>query len=221
MYINEVENSVMESVDRKPIRGAIKRHAPRASAIHPKMNLEIDLGLDSLARAECIAGIEQTLGIEFNSEEVSRAQTVGELVKLANSITGDQELPTKEGASEKREFAWHDALNSASSDSVETESLRKRKPVITLFAYLILRLIYIAARLLFGMEVKGIEVLEQLEPPYLICPNHQSYLDPFLVCATYPRRVLGNVFHVGAAMYFTKGVPAQIARLVNVIPIDP
>src|SRR6266498_2076425 len=219
--LTEDDTSLMESVAGKAIAEAIKQHAPKATAIHPSMNLEIDLGLDSLARAECVAGIEQTLGIEFNSEEVSRAQTVGELIKLANSITGDKKLPTKEGASEKREFAWHDALDAASADSAEAESLRKRKPVTILFAYLILRLIYIAARLLFGMEVKGIEVLEQLDPPYLICPNHQSYLDPFLVCATYPRRVLGNVFHVGAAMYFTKGVPAQLARLVNVIPIDP
>ena len=219
--LTEDDTSLMESVAGKAIAEAIKQHAPKATAIHPGMNLEIDLGLDSLARTECIAGIEQTLGIEFNSEEVSRAQTVGELIKLANSITGDKELPTKEGASEKREFAWHDALDSASADSAEEESLRKRKPVTVFFAYLILRLIYIAARLLFGMEVKGIEVLEQLDPPYLICPNHQSYLDPFLVCATYPRHLLANVFHVGAAMYFTKGVPAQIARLVNVIPIDP
>src|SRR5207237_10862973 len=101
------------------------------------MNLEIEPGRDSLAGAECIAGIEQTLGIQFKSEDVSRAQTVGELTKLANSITGDKELPTKEGASEKREFAWHDVLDTASADSAEAETLRKRKPVTALVAYLI------------------------------------------------------------------------------------
>ena len=41
----------------------------RDQSIHPKMNLEIDLGLDSLARAECIASVEQTLGIELKPEE--------------------------------------------------------------------------------------------------------------------------------------------------------
>jgi long-chain acyl-CoA synthetase len=71
------------------------------------------------------------------------------------------------------------------------------------------------------MEVKGKEVLTELEPPYLICPNHQSYIDPFLVCSTYPRRVLQNVFHVGASMYFTNAAMAQLARLINVVPIDP
>lgn len=221
IQLTEDATSLMESVAGKAIAEAIKQHAPKATAVHPQMNLEIDLGLDSLARAECIAGIEQTLGIEFKPEEVSRAQTVGELIELANTITGEKGLPAKEGAPETREFAWHDALGAASAESPEVETLRKRKPVTVLFAYLILRLVYLGAWLLFRMEVKGTEVLAQLDPPYLICPNHQSYLDPFLVCATYPRRVLGNVFHVGAAMYFTKGVLAQLARLINVIPIDP
>ena len=217
--LTEDDASLMESVAGKAIAEAIKQHTSKT--IHPRMNLEIDLGLDSLARAELIAGIEQTLGIEFKPEEVSRAQTVGELIKLANSISGGKELPTKQGQTKTREFAWHDALDADSADSSEAKTLRRQKPVITLFAYLILRLIYLAARFFFRMEVKGTEVLETLKTPYLICPNHQSYLDPFLVCSAYPRSVLRNIFHVGAAMYFTKGPLAQLARSINVIPIDP
>jgi long-chain acyl-CoA synthetase len=71
------------------------------------------------------------------------------------------------------------------------------------------------------MEVKGGEVLKQLKPPYLICPNHQSYIDPFLVCSTYPRSVLQNTFHVGSSMYFANAAMSQLARLINVVPIDP
>ncbi len=71
------------------------------------------------------------------------------------------------------------------------------------------------------MEVRGKDILTQLEPPYLICPNHQSYLDPFLVCSTYPPQILQNIFHVGASMYFTNSVMAQLARIINVVPIDP
>jgi long-chain acyl-CoA synthetase len=92
---------------------------------------------------------------------------------------------------------------------------------MVLFAHVVLRFIHLGARLLFRMEVKGREVLAQLEPPYLICPNHQSYIDPFLVCSVYPRSVLRNVFHVGASMYFTNAAMAQLARLINVVPIDP
>jgi long-chain acyl-CoA synthetase len=103
----------------------------------------------------------------------------------------------------------------------DVEQLLKRKPTVVLFAYLVLRIIRIGAQLLFRMEVRGTEVLDRIKPPYLICPNHQSYLDPFLVCSTYPRRVLQNIFHVGASMYFTNRFMSWLARLINVVPIDP
>jgi long-chain acyl-CoA synthetase len=88
-------------------------------------------------------------------------------------------------------------------------------------AHIVLRLIYLAARVFFRMEVKGREVLTNLKPPYLICPNHQSYIDPFLVCSAYPRSVLENTFHVGASMYFKNAAMTQLGRLINVVPIDP
>lgn len=73
----------------------------------------------------------------------------------------------------------------------------------------------------FRFEVRGADGLARLKPPYLVCPNHQSYLDPFLVCSAYSRAVLRNTLHVGARMFFTNAIMARLARLVNVVPIDP
>jgi long-chain acyl-CoA synthetase len=217
---------LMDTLPGKAIAKAIKQHVPEIKVIHPKMNLEIDLGLDSLARAECIASMEQTLGIEFKPEEVTRVHNVGELIELANAISRKPSPPTvgteKFGdALAAREFSWHDILSTASFDLAEVQPVLKPKPAMALFAYLMLRAVYLGARVLFRMEVKGSEVLTRLEPPYLICLNHQSYIDPLLVCSNYPLSVLQNVFHVGAAMYFTNVVMARVARFINVIPIDP
>lgn len=220
------DHVLMESPSGQAIARAIRQHVPETKVIHPRMNLEIDLGLDSLARAECIASLEQTLGLEFKPEEVTHAQNVGELIELANAISRKPSPPTVGtekfgGALAAREFSWHHILSTASFDLAEVQPVLKPKPAIALFAYLTLRLVYIGARVLFRMEVKGSEVLTRLKPPYLICPNHQSYIDPLLVCSNYPLSVLQNVFHVGAAMYFTNVAMAQLARLINVIPIDP
>ncbi len=217
---------LMESVAGRAIATAIRQHVPEIEVIHPGMNLEIDLGLDSLARAECIASTEQILGIEFKPEEVTRLHNVGELIELANTISR-QALPPAVGTAESgsaiaaREFSWHRILSTASFDLPEVQPVLKPKPAIALFAYLALRLVYLGARVLFRMEVEGGEVLTQLKPPYLICPNHQSYIDPLLVCSNYPLSVLRNGFHVGAAMYFSNAVMARLARLTNVVPIDP
>jgi long-chain acyl-CoA synthetase len=220
------DRALMDSPAGCALAAAIKQNAPDIKVIHPKMNLEIDLGLDSLARAECIASMEQVLSIEFKPEEATRVHNVGELIELANAISRKPSPPTVGtekfgGALAAREFSWHDILSTASTELPEVQSLRKPKPATALFAYLTLRAVYIGARVLFRMEVQGSEVLTQLKPPYLICPNHQSYIDPLLVCSNYPLSVLQNVFHVGAAMYFTNVAMAQLARLINVVPIDP
>jgi long-chain acyl-CoA synthetase len=182
------------------------------------MNFEIDLSLDSLARAECFASVEQMLGIELTPEELSTVQTVGELVQTASAkISGK---PAASGAP-GTEFHWRDVLAKTREELPEVDQLLKPKPALVLFAYIVLRHVYFAARLLFRLEVNGKEILTQLKPPFLVCPNHQSYLDPFLVCSTYSRKILENTFHVGASMYFTNSVMAQVARLINVVPIDP
>jgi long-chain acyl-CoA synthetase len=174
--------------------------------------------MDSLARAECIVSVEQTLGIELKPTEVSTTQTVGDLIQLASAKTGG--AVTQAGAVEEK-FHWRKVLTATSEEIPELAQLLRPKPALVVIAYLVLQLINLSARLFFRMEVKGREALAQLEPPYLVCPNHQSFIDPFLVCSTYPRRILENTFHVGASMYFTNAVMAQLARLINVVPIDP
>ncbi len=212
------DRALTDSPAGRAIAAVIKEHVHDIEVIHPQMNFEIDLGLDSLARAECVMGVERRLGIELKPEEVSSAQTVGELVQLADAkINGGPPLLGRTSP----EFSWRDLLAGRPEELPDVKQLLGLKPGIVLFAYAGLRLIHLGASLLFRMDVQNKEVLNQLEPPYLICPNHQSYLDGFLLCSTYPRRVLQDIFHVGASKYFNNAVMAQLARLFNVVPIDP
>ena len=214
----ETDRVLMESSAGRATVAAVRHHLPDIAPILPAMNFEIDLSLDSLARAECFASVEQMLGIELMPEELSTVQTVGELVQIANAkVSGE---PSALGATGP-EFHWREVLAETHEELPEVEQLLKPRPALVLLAYAVLRLIYFAARLLFRMDVKGKDILTQLQPPYLVCPNHQSYLDPFLVCSTYSRQVLEKTFHVGASMYFTNSVMGQLARIINVVPIDP
>ncbi|HSE21130.1 MAG TPA: 1-acyl-sn-glycerol-3-phosphate acyltransferase, partial [Pyrinomonadaceae bacterium] len=216
--LSEADQALMNSVAGRATAAAVKQHNRDVELIHPHMHFEIDLGLDSLARTECFASVEQTLGIELDSQELSTVHRVGELVQLATSRLngGSRSLGTA-----RPEFRWQTELAQTAEALPDVEQVLKRKTAVVLFAYLVLRIIRIGAQLLFRMEVRGREVLDRVKPPYLICPNHQSYLDPFLVCSTYPRRVLQDIFQVGASMYFTNRFMAWLARLINVVPIDP
>lgn len=218
LELTEEHQALLDSPAGRAAVSAIKQHVDASENIHPAMNMEIDLGLDSLARAECIASIEQALGLELEPDKVATTQTVGELIELANlEVTGG---PPAAGQT-ATEFRWRDALAPQQEVSDEVKQLLKPKTSSVLLARAVLGIIYLLSRLLFRMEVRGRDVLTQIQPPYLICPNHQSYLDPFLVCSTYPLRVLRNVFHVGASMFFTTAAMGQLAKLINVIPIDP
>lgn len=219
IQLSEFDRALMESPAGRATVAALKQHVVDIEVIHPQMNLEIDLGLDSLARAECLASVEQSLGIELTPEELSTIQTAGELVQLANAKVSGKPQPDGPATVD---FHWHRALAEKPEELPdEVKQLLKPKLGMVLLAHISLSVIYLAARLLFRMEVKGKEVLKRVEPPYLICPNHQSYIDPFLLCSTCPRRVLQDIFHVGASMYFTNAATAQLARLINVVPIDP
>ena len=223
LVFTDEERELMESAVGRALAAAILPHAAAAAPpIHPQMNLELDLGLDSLARAECISSIEESLGVEFDDAALGAALTVGDVIALANGNNSCAGLnPSLAAARTKKGADWGQILNRVNEDAPEIEQILKRKSLTTLIAYLLLRPIYFASRLLLRMEVQGLEHLERLAAPFLICPNHQSFLDPILVCSVYPYRLLKNIFHVGASEYWRNVFSAQVARLLNIVPVDP
>jgi len=68
--------------------------------------------------------------------------------------------------------------------------------------------------------VNGIDRLPA-EAPFIISPNHQSYLDAFLLVSALPYRVARKLFFVGASEYFATPFMAWVAKQVHVVPIDP
>jgi long-chain acyl-CoA synthetase len=75
-------------------------------------------------------------------------------------------------------------------------------------------------RVMARVEVNGIEKLPA-SGAFLVCPNHQSYIDPFLVCGVLPYRTLVRAFFVGATEYFETPLMAWVARTVHCVPVDP
>ncbi|MDX2034960.1 MAG: AMP-binding protein [Blastocatellia bacterium] len=212
------DRNLLDSPTGRAVTAMLLHHAPRETAPHPRMNLELDLGLDSLARAECIVGLEQRLGITLDPQETSAALTVGELIGLVERQTHGR-LPAA-GRSLAGED-WRDILTTASLDTPDLAPILQPKPMIVWIAYALLRVIYATARVFLRMEVEGREALTATPRPYLICPNHQSYLDPILISSTYSPGVLRHIFHVGATEYFAGPFMQRLARTLNIVPVDP
>lgn len=56
---------------------------------------------------------------------------------------------------------------------------------------------------------------------FLICPNHQSFIDPFVLCSVYPYSVFSRIFHVGASEFFESRFMKWVARMIQIVPVNP
>jgi long-chain acyl-CoA synthetase len=212
--LTAAERALLDSVAGRAVTAALKEHISETAELHPQMNLELDLGLDSLARAESLVKIEQALGVEFEDTQAAGALTIGELIALGG---GRGRLAAE---SSPTELDWRELLAQAPRGRADGAPLLKPKTFLVWAVFVLLQLIYALARLLFQLEVENKEALKSLKRPFLICPNHQSYLDPLLICSTYPRDLLQHIFHVGASEYFVNPLMKWLARLLNIVPVD-
>ncbi len=54
----------------------------------------------------------------------------------------------------------------------------------------------------------------------LLCPNHDTLVDGFLVSAVLPLRTWHRLFFVGASEYYATRASAWFARAIGIVPID-
>lgn len=219
---NDADRSLMETTAGRALVAAIEHQvAAPAPVIHPEMNMELDLGLDSLARAECLSSVEESMGIELDSESFASALTVGDVLALVNGQNGRAGMVATAKSPAGKRTDWSQILSRPTDDLPEVQQVLKDHTATAITAYLMLRPIYLFSRLFLRMEVRGLENLNGLKAPFLVCPNHQSFLDPLFVCSIYPYRILRNIFHVGASEYWNNVFTAQIGRLLQIVPVDP
>lgn len=212
---------LMESPTGRAISSAIRQQKLEVKSLHPQMSLEFDLNLDSLARTECFAKIEKILNITLPPQEAVKVSTVAELIDLTNAklMLAKQSAisaPSTLETDQKQEENWQQLLNVKPEEIPEAKELLKHKFLWATIAYLILKIL----KLVFRLEIRGANNLTKLQRPFLICPNHQSMLDPFFVCSAYPFQILMHIFHVGASEFFTGWFSQWLARQINIVPID-
>jgi long-chain acyl-CoA synthetase len=216
-YTAEDEALLASSVGQALVK-AIKQNVKDVEKIHPQMSLEIDLGLDSLSRAEVFAFLEQAFNIEFDTDKAANALTVGEVIKITQEQTGsaDAEIVSQD-------FNWGDIVRNAEADRnlPEIQIILNKPAFYDWIVYAGFKFFKLLFKIFLRLEVSGVEELKRIKRPFLICPNHQSFFDPFVVTCNFDYDTLKNSFAVGATEFFKSSFMKSIARLLNTIPIDP
>jgi len=204
----------------------VRRRAAEGVACRPSSNLELDLGLDSMERVELLTELEQQFGVGVPEEQVHHIFTLRQLVEAVRPTHAPEAGPRPSppaGAHSPQagtavDESWAVLLRELPpvTDSVLGPIL-SRRPIVEPLLFAGSRLF---VRALARVEVTGLEKLPR-EGAFLICPNHQSYLDPFFLCGVLPYRALSDAFYIGAAEYFETPLMAWIARRINLVPVDP
>lgn len=156
-------------------------------------HLEIDLGIDSLTRVELGLGLEAVFKIEIPDEVLYKVSTVRDLViNLERLVVEDAKLEIKEA----KEKSWGEILR----ELPPKEIIEKIKIFFGFYesatTWLVKNILLFLFRLFWFLRVEGVKNLPT-QGPYLICPNHASYLDGFFIFLSLPFRVSLNTYFLG------------------------
>jgi long-chain acyl-CoA synthetase len=183
-------------------------------AIRPTHNLELDLGLDSMQRVELLTALEQQLGGEVPEAQLAEIYSVRDLVDAVFASAG-----RGEGQARAAEPAWSTILSEPVTDP-EVLALARHNVFAEVFFFLLGRLIYLFALDRFHLKLRGLENLPE-KGPYLLCSNHQSYIDPLVMTGALPYRLFRDTFALGTSDIFGKGFMRRLARWLRVVVLDP
>ena len=213
--LTDEERAWLEREDVTRALAVVKEAARnRLEVIHPGHNLELDLGLDSMQRVELLTALEQAMGGAVPEAQLAEIYTVRDLVDavMASAQRG-------EGGERTAAPAWSTILDEPMSDP-EVLALAKPALAAEIFFFTLGRFIQMFALDRFDFKVRGLENLPQ-DGPYLLCSNHQSYIDPLLLGSALPWRIFRNTFAVGTSEIFGTGFMRWLARQLRVVVLDP
>jgi len=181
-------------------------------------NLELDLGLDSLSRIELVVALEDLFGIDLPADIGSELFTVRDVVRKVQEHLGQR----AEGVTAERETrrpSWSEILAGEAPEAVRAEIAAGQSRWAVLVTYLSHRLL----RLLFGLfcrfRVHGLDHVPD-RGPYLITPNHASYIDAFAIGTALPLRIVRHLYFLGFQQFFQHPVSAMFGRAYRVIHVD-
>jgi long-chain acyl-CoA synthetase len=196
---------------------SIVRQMKPGRAVHRKMHLELDLGFDSLERVELWSAIRQAFG------EIPDEQT-GQTVLVEDVVNAVEEYSRPKGAQQSdARPSWKQILSEPllAHETPMTADTLLRGYLSRILTYAAARLVlYTPAKLLFRAKVVGLNCLPR-DYPFMICPNHLSFLDPFLIAAVLPYHATTRLIFLGDASYFAGSVMGRVARWLKVVPVDP
>jgi long-chain acyl-CoA synthetase len=195
---------------------AVIRNAGKAEKpVLPTSNLELDLGFDSMERVELVVALEREMQAELDEKVIAQVYTVRELVDAVLQARGGSVE-----AGEKAALPGWEAVLAVEPDDPQAMTALNSSRVFTFLWFLSGKLVSMIAHVFFSLRVSGKEKLPK-NGPFILSPNHQSFLDGPIVASQIPWRLFKNMFYVGTSEIFGHGAFNYLGRTFRLVPVDP
>jgi len=178
-------------------------------------NLELDLGMDSLARVEMLVGLEEIFNVKIPDEAAAECFTVREIIQRLQTLRGAPAGP----AAPSRRRGWGEILMASPPAQVQALVEGSSRPSANAITATTRGLCVALFRTIYRLRVEG---LQHVPPsgPLILVANHCSFFDGFILAASLPRRTYQHMFYMGFEWFFRHPVLAWWGRGVRVIPVD-
>jgi len=193
------------------IREACKAQKP----VLPSSNLELDLGFDSMERVELVVALEKEMGAAVDEKVVAEVYSVRELVDAVLQARGDASA----SAGRPSLPGWDSVLSVEPDDPEVLRALNSSRGFLFIW-FVFGKLLALFLRLFFDLRVSGKDNLPKTGP-FILSPNHQSFLDGPVVASQIPWRLFKNMFYVGTSEIFGSGAFYYLGRTFRLVPVDP
>jgi long-chain acyl-CoA synthetase len=174
-------------------------------ALDLDINLSLDLNLDSFAWMDLTILLQDLLGIHLSDADIAGIETIRDLLRLSiEQRTGIRPLQNEEPAIALDIERW----------------LMPTGTLLTALGFLLYALNRFVMRRLFRLRCTGVERLPETGP-FVITPNHASYLDGFAIAAALPWHRLRHVYWAGGLLrLFSSPLSRLFSRAVHLFPVD-
>ncbi len=175
----------------------------------PDQDLAMDLGIDSLSQIQLGVVLEEEFGVKIPDEELSSVRTVGDILKRIAKTAST-------GAMAETGLSWSRRL--AEPPEIPLDKLFNLERGI--FSRSLVRILkgFLAplVRLFFRAKIEGLDKIPK-SGAVLICPNHQSYIDPLLLYALLPAQLINRLLFVAYEEVFRRPPLSWIIRFGRLI----
>ena len=181
--------------------------------IHLNSHWEIDLGIDSFGRVELALRLEELFKIKIADELYYKVTTVKELIDLISSLTpmaSDVVVPKAKG--------WGAILRQSPAGEITTDiqaQIHRKSLAFNWFGGALLSAVF---KICWSLKAEGVEHLPS-KGPFIICPNHSSFLDGLFIYNNLPFKHQLNIYFFGYYnIFYHKSMkwPVKNVRLVAI-----